>query len=91
MLHLIVWVLITVQYLADTGAIGGNGSHEFHVLAESGEDLIAFSSESDYAANIEKAEAVAPAAEAAAPTQEMARWSTHQTRKLSMSSLSSTV
>ncbi len=57
--------------LADTGAIGGNGSHEFHVLAESGEDLIAFSSESDYAANIEKAEALAPASEAAAPTQEM--------------------
>jgi prolyl-tRNA synthetase len=57
--------------LADTGAIGGNGSHEFHVLAESGEDLIAFSSESDYAANIEKAEALAPAAEADAPTQEM--------------------
>ncbi|MGR5175982.1 proline--tRNA ligase [Vibrio parahaemolyticus] len=57
--------------LADTGAIGGNGSHEFHVLAESGEDLIAFSSESDYAANIEKAEAVAPATELAAPTQEM--------------------
>ncbi|WP_117235193.1 proline--tRNA ligase [Vibrio maerlii] len=57
--------------LADTGAIGGNGSHEFHVLAESGEDLIAFSSESDYAANIEKAEALAPATEAAAPTQEM--------------------
>ncbi len=57
--------------LADTGAIGGNGSHEFHVLAESGEDLIAFSSESDYAANIEKAEALAPATENAAPTQEM--------------------
>lgn len=57
--------------LADTGAIGGNGSHEFHVLAESGEDLIAFSSESDYAANIEKAEALAPATELAAPTQEM--------------------
>jgi prolyl-tRNA synthetase len=57
--------------LADTGAIGGNGSHEFHVLAESGEDLIAFSSESDYAANIEKAEAVAPAMDLAAPTQEM--------------------
>lgn len=57
--------------LADTGAIGGSGSHEFHVLAESGEDLIAFSSESDYAANIEKAEALAPAAEAPAPTQEM--------------------
>ncbi len=57
--------------LADTGAIGGNGSHEFHVLAESGEDLIAFSSESDYAANIEKAEALAPATKNAAPTQEM--------------------
>ncbi len=57
--------------LADTGAIGGNGSHEFHVLAESGEDLIAFSSESDYAANIEKAEALAPATELAAPSQEM--------------------
>lgn len=57
--------------LADTGAIGGNGSHEFHVLAESGEDLIAFSSESDYAANIEKAEALAPAVELAAPTIDM--------------------
>ncbi|CCN71635.1 proline--tRNA ligase [Vibrio nigripulchritudo] len=57
--------------LADTGAIGGNGSHEFHVLAESGEDLIAFSSESDYAANIEKAEALAPTTELAAPTHEM--------------------
>ncbi len=41
--------------LADTGAIGGSGSHEFHVLAESGEDAIAFSNESDYAANVEKA------------------------------------
>ncbi|MCW8928084.1 MAG: proline--tRNA ligase, partial [Gammaproteobacteria bacterium] len=38
--------------LADTGAIGGSGSHEFHVLAESGEDAIAFSSGSDYAANV---------------------------------------
>lgn len=45
---------------ADSGAIGGNASHEFHVLAQSGEDAIAFSTESDYAANIEKAEAVAP-------------------------------
>ena len=43
---------------ADTGSIGGTGSHEFHVLAESGEDDIAFSDSSDYAANIEKAEAV---------------------------------
>ncbi|WP_154124454.1 proline--tRNA ligase [Grimontia hollisae] len=57
--------------LADTGAIGGSASHEFHVLANSGEDIIAFSSESDYAANIEMAEAVAPAGERAAPTQEM--------------------
>ncbi len=57
--------------LADTGSIGGSGSHEFHVLAESGEDLIAFSSESDYAANIEKAEALAPAENLQAPTQEM--------------------
>ncbi|HHF2881439.1 proline--tRNA ligase [Vibrio sp. RM-44-3] len=57
--------------LADSGAIGGSGSQEFHVLAESGEDIIAFSTESDYAANIEKAEALAPASEAAAPTQEM--------------------
>ncbi|WP_087019200.1 proline--tRNA ligase [Thaumasiovibrio subtropicus] len=57
--------------LADTGAIGGSGSHEFHVLAESGEDLIAFSTESDYAANIEKAEALAPTAERAAPSEEM--------------------
>ena len=64
-----VW--ITVQYLQIAGAIGGNGSQEFHVLAESGEDLNRLSTESDYAANIEKAEAVAPAIERAAPTQEM--------------------
>ncbi len=56
---------------ADSGAIGGNGSQEFHVLAESGEDLIAFSTESDYAANIEKAEALAPAHERAAATVEL--------------------
>jgi len=46
---------------ADTGAIGGSASHEFHVLAESGEDAIAFSDTSAYAANVELAEAVAPA------------------------------
>lgn len=46
--------------LADTGAIGGSMSHEFHVLAASGEDAIAFSDSSDYAANIEMAEAIAP-------------------------------
>ena len=45
---------------ADTGAIGGTGSHEFHVLADSGEDAIAFSAHSDYAANVELAEALAP-------------------------------
>ncbi|ELV7515969.1 proline--tRNA ligase [Photobacterium damselae] len=56
---------------ADSGAIGGNGSQEFHVLAESGEDLIAFSTESDYAANIEKAEALAPTHDRAAPTVEL--------------------
>jgi prolyl-tRNA synthetase len=54
---------------ADTGAIGGNASHEFHVLADSGEDAIAFSSGSDYAANVELAEAVAPAEARRAPTQ----------------------
>ena len=47
---------------ADTGAIGGNASHEFHVLADSGEDAIAFSDASDYAANVELAEAVSPGA-----------------------------
>ena len=45
---------------ADTGSIGGNASHEFHVLASSGEDAIAFSNKSQYAANIELAEALAP-------------------------------
>ncbi|APD90508.1 proline--tRNA ligase [Alteromonas mediterranea] len=52
--------------IADSGSIGGNHSHEFHVLAESGEDAIAFSSDSDYAANVEMAAAVAP--EKAAPS-----------------------
>ena len=46
--------------LADSGAIGGNLSHEFHVLADSGEDAIAFSTKSDFAANVELAEAIAP-------------------------------
>src|SRR5690348_11255348 len=54
---------------ADTGAIGGTGSHEFHVLAESGEDAIAFCPGSDYAANIELAEALAPR-EPRPPSQE---------------------
>lgn len=47
--------------IADSGSIGGAISHEFHVLADSGEDAIAFSTSSDYAANVEKAEAVMPA------------------------------
>ncbi len=51
---------------ADTGAIGGSASHEFHVLADSGEDAIAFSDASDYAANVEMAEALSPGARPAA-------------------------
>ncbi len=57
---------------ADTGSIGGTGSHEFHVLAESGEDDIAFSDSSDYAANIEKAEAI-PREQARAAASEALR------------------
>jgi len=60
---------------ADTGAIGGTGSHEFHVLAESGEDAIAFCPQSGYAANVELAEAVSPGPRAAA-SQEMKKVAT---------------
>lgn len=56
---------------ADTGAIGGSASHEFHVLADSGEDAIAFSDGSDYAANIEMAEALAPVDKRAEAQQAM--------------------
>lgn len=56
---------------ADTGSIGGSASHEFQVLAQCGEDDVIFSTESDFAANIEFAEAVAPAGGRAAPTVEM--------------------
>jgi prolyl-tRNA synthetase len=56
---------------ADTGAIGGSASHEFHVLADSGEDAIAFSDASDYAANVELAEALAPAAPRPAASESM--------------------
>lgn len=59
--------------IADTGSIGGHSSHEFHVLASSGEDAIAFSDQSDYAANVEMAEALAPQAQRAAPTMDMQR------------------
>ena len=57
--------------MADSGAIGGSSSHEFHVLADSGEDAIAFSSDSNYAANIEKAETLAGDATRPAPAAEM--------------------
>lgn len=62
--------------IADTGSIGGSTSHEFHVLASSGEDAIAFSDGSDYAANVEMAEAIAPAGERAAPSAEMQKVAT---------------
>jgi len=58
--------------LADTGSIGGSGSHEFHVLADSGEDAIAFSDSSDYAANVELAEAVPPPEGRPAPSAPLA-------------------
>jgi prolyl-tRNA synthetase len=58
--------------LADTGSIGGSASHEFHVLADSGEDAIAFSDGSGYAANVELAEAVAPTGERPAPAAPLA-------------------
>jgi prolyl-tRNA synthetase len=57
--------------LADTGAMGGKASHEFQVLADSGEDFIAYATGGTYAANIEQAEAVMPEGERAAPTADM--------------------
>ena len=56
---------------ADTGSIGGNTSHEFHVLAESGEDAIAFSDQGDYAANVELAPALPPVEQRPQATQEL--------------------
>ncbi|MFH1657808.1 MAG: proline--tRNA ligase [Pseudomonadota bacterium] len=61
---------------ADTGSIGGTGSHEFHVLADSGEDDIAFCPDSGYAANVELAEAVAPSSARGAATQTMTKVAT---------------
>ena len=58
---------------ADTGSIGGTGSHEFHVLADSGEDAIAYCPDSDYAANVELAEAVAPAMPRPAASQPLTK------------------
>ena len=56
---------------ADNGAIGGSGSHEFHVIAETGEDALVYSRESDYAANMEAAIALPPVQERAAPAHTM--------------------
>ncbi len=67
---------------ADNGSIGGSGSHEFHVLASSGEDDIVFSDASDYAANIEKAEALAPVGERPAPSQAMQKVHTPNTKTI---------
>ncbi|MBQ0745572.1 MAG: proline--tRNA ligase [Marinobacter sp.] len=67
---------------ADSGAIGGSASHEFHVLASSGEDDIVFSTDSDYAANIEKAEAVAPSGERAAPAEDLKEVATPDQRTI---------
>lgn len=68
--------------IADTGSIGGTGSHEFHVLAESGEDDIAFSTVSTYAANIEMAEALAPAGERPDAQQELSKVATPKQRTI---------
>ncbi|WP_394175137.1 proline--tRNA ligase [Thalassotalea litorea] len=68
--------------IADTGSIGGDASHEFHVLADSGEDDIAFSDGSDYAANIEKAEALAPNTERGAATAELTKVETPNVRTI---------
>jgi prolyl-tRNA synthetase len=67
---------------ADTGSIGGAKSHEFHVLAESGEDDIAFSDSSDFAANVEMAEALAPAGERPAASAELANIDTPDTHSI---------
>ncbi|MGF0337342.1 prolyl-tRNA synthetase [Pseudomonas sp. NFACC19-2] len=67
---------------ADTGSIGGTGSHEFHVLADSGEDDIAFSNVSDYAANIEKAEAIPREKERLAATETMRLVDTPDTKTI---------
>ncbi|WP_353193114.1 proline--tRNA ligase [Pandoraea pnomenusa] len=62
--------------VADNGSIGGSGSHEFHVIAETGEDSIAYCPTSDYAANVEMAEALAPQGERAAPAEALTKTAT---------------
>ena len=61
---------------ADTGSIGGTGSHEFHVLADSGEDALAYCPDSDYAANVELAEAIAPSESRSAASETMKKIAT---------------
>ncbi|MFT5259603.1 MAG: prolyl-tRNA synthetase [Saprospiraceae bacterium] len=67
---------------ADSGSIGGDASHEFHVLAESGEDAIAFSTESDFAANVEMAYAVPSIRKRAEPSLEMSLVETPDTKTI---------
>jgi prolyl-tRNA synthetase len=67
---------------ADTGAIGGTGSHEFHVLADSGEDAIAYCPASDYAANVELAEALPPRDPRAQPRASLAKVATPGVRTI---------
>ena len=67
---------------ADSGNIGGNKSHEFHVLADSGEDEIVFSDQSDYAANLEMASAQAPQAERPSPSAELTLIPTPDSRSI---------
>ena len=69
--------------IADSGSIGGAVSHEFHVLADSGEDAIAFSTESEYAANVEKAEAVMPTTARPAATHAMSQIDTPNQHNIS--------
>ena len=68
--------------VADNGSIGGNASHEFHILADSGEDMIAFSDTSNYAANVELAEAITPLTQAPEPTEPKRRQATPQVKTI---------
>ncbi|WP_072575817.1 proline--tRNA ligase, partial [Suttonella ornithocola] len=68
--------------MADNGSIGGSGSHEFHVLAETGEDDVVFSDSSDYAANIEKAVALPPEVTRPVPTAELEKRETPNTKTI---------
>jgi prolyl-tRNA synthetase len=67
---------------ADTGSIGGHASHEFHVLAESGEDAVAFSTKSEYAANVELAEALPLADKCPSPTEDLRLVDTPEARTI---------